>query len=215
MKFKEKFPRQKLLVEGKDDQHVVWSVLEAFAVQESFDILERESVTNLIDSIPVSLKQSELRTLGVIVDADFAMNNRWTSLKNQFQKIGCTIPDSPVRGGFIGWTATTPVKAVGIWLMPNNTLPGMLEDFVHMLIPDNDQIIAHCEAFLSTLEEQNINPYKPIHKAKARIHTWLAVQQDPGTPMGQSITKRYLTTDTRVCRDFIQWINTLFNPEVI
>lgn len=211
MKIQEKFPRQKLLVEGNDDQHVVWSVLEAHAVQESFDVLDRESVTTLIASILVTLKQSELRTLGVIVDADFDIGKRWASLKNQFQKAGCTIPDHPVQGGFIGRTVTAPVKNVGVWIMPDNTLAGMLEDFTRMLIPDGDQFLEHCEHFLSHLEERNINRYKPMHRAKALIHTWLAGQEDPGTPMGQSITKRYLSTNTEHCRSFVQWINQLFN----
>ena len=49
------------------------------------------------------------------------------------------------------------------------------------------------------------------HKAKARIHTFLAWQEDPGTPMGLAITKKYLQADSDSCLPFIEWLNNLFN----
>jgi len=33
------------------------------------------------------------------------------------------------------------------------------------------------------------------YATKALIHTWLAWQDDPGTPLGQAITKRYFDAD--------------------
>ena len=63
------------------------------------------------------------------------------------------------------------------------------------------------------IEEEKLNQYKEIHKSKARIHTWLAWQENPGTPMGLAITKKYLSTDPVICEDFIKWMNKLFNPE--
>ncbi|WP_367881111.1 DUF3226 domain-containing protein [uncultured Duncaniella sp.] len=54
-----------------------------------------------------------------------------------------------------------------------------------------------------------------IHREKARIHSWLAWQEIPGTPMGLAITKKYLSTEPPVCQAFIQWLNSLFNQECI
>ena len=39
MKIKEKYT-QKLLVEGNDDQHVIWALCEKFNIPEVFDVID-------------------------------------------------------------------------------------------------------------------------------------------------------------------------------
>jgi hypothetical protein len=95
--------------------------------------------------------------------------------------------------------------------MPNNNLDGMLEDFIYFLVPQDDELLPIVNTTLNTIEEGSLNKYAPIHRSKATIHSWLALQEDPGTPMGLGITKRYLTTDEATCKLFVDWINELFN----
>jgi hypothetical protein len=66
---------------------------------------------------------------------------------------------------------------------------------------------------IQVLKNQGFAQKKPIHKSKARIHTWLAWQEDPGTPMGLAITKSYLDTNQELCNLFVNWLNNLFNSE--
>jgi len=54
------------------------------------------------------------------------------------------------------------------------------------------------------------NKYSSTHKSKAKIHTWLSWQEDPGTPMGLAITKRYLTVNDTNCSMLINWILKLY-----
>jgi hypothetical protein len=61
--------------------------------------------------------------------------------------------------------------------MPNNQLPGMLEDFVAYLIPPRDRLHPKAEAILRELEQAGLNRYSSIHRPKALIHTWLAWQK--------------------------------------
>lgn len=42
------------------------------------------------------------------------------------------------------------------------------------------------------------------------IHTWLAWQDDPGTPLGQAITKRYLDAEGPHVAAFLSWLTRLF-----
>lgn len=56
MKRSEKF-KKKLLVEGNDDQHVIWALCEKFGVVENFDVIDCEGVENLLNQIPVRFKQ--------------------------------------------------------------------------------------------------------------------------------------------------------------
>ena len=94
--------------------------------------------------------------------------------------------------------------------MPNNQLPGMLEDFVQMLVPDKDKLWQHAVVSVEQIPvEDRLFPAQ--HEIKAKIHTWLAWQNQPGTPMGQAITNRYLSADTPQALLLIDWLRRLFN----
>jgi hypothetical protein len=87
----------------------------------------------------------------------------------------------------------------------------MLEDFITFLVPQNDKLLPIVDTTLNHIETQKLHQYADTHKAKAKIHTWLAWQENPGTPLGASITKRYLSTDDKICLSFVNWLNDLFN----
>jgi hypothetical protein len=204
---KNKFTRQ-LLVEGKDDQAVIKALCAKFNIKENFDVIDCEGYSKLIEQLPIRLtKQSDIDTVGIIVDADTDIASRWISLHNLFSKLGFTLPDDlPEKGLIIN---NTHIR-IGLWLMPNNQINGMLEDFAAFLIPLNDQLIPIVKDTLNSIESQHLNNYKPIHRSKAEIHSWLALQETPGTPMGLAITKRYLTTDEEICLCLIDWLKELF-----
>ena len=53
--------------------------------------------------------------------------------------------------------------------------------------------------------------FKPTHKSKAEVHTYLALQDEPGNPMGLAITKKTLDPETKIAQTFINWIKKLYN----
>ena len=81
MKAEEKFPKQKLLVEGNDDQHIVWALCQKYELPHNFDVIDATGITELIKQVPVRFKQADIETIGIIVDADTDIKSRWTSLK--------------------------------------------------------------------------------------------------------------------------------------
>ncbi len=95
--------------------------------------------------------------------------------------------------------------------MPNNSLNGMLEDFISFLVPQDDQLITVARDTLESIEKKKLNKYSVAHKSKALIHSWLSWQTDPGTPLGLAITKRYLTTDDITCLALINWLKAAFS----
>jgi hypothetical protein len=208
---KDKYDQQ-LLVEGKDDQHVIWALCEKFAVSETFDVIDCEGIDKLIEQIPARLKKSGNKALGIVIDADTDSNQRWQSLKDTFSSNGYNFPNELPENGLVHREND---RRIGIWLMPNNNLQGMLEDFVKFLIPENDKLAEIAELTLAEIENRQLNGYnKEYHKSKAFIHTWLAWQEAPGTPMGLAITKKYLSTNDKVlCNLFISWLNSLFVTE--
>jgi len=82
----------------------------------------------------------------------------------------------------------------------------MLEDFLEFLIPVGDKLLPIAESTLNEIETKSLNRYKETYKSKALLHTWLAWQEDPGTPFGQAITKRYLIKEGTEVKDFISWL---------
>jgi hypothetical protein len=94
--------------------------------------------------------------------------------------------------------------------MPDNSLPGMLEDFVRMLIPQGDELASEADGVLSTIEDKGLQRYAPQDRSKAFIHTWLAWQEEPGRPMGAAITRKYLIPDSSQADVFAAWLRRLF-----
>jgi hypothetical protein len=207
MKNEEKF-NKKLLVEGNDDKHVILALCEKFDIPEVFDVSECNGFENLLIELPVRLKQSDIETIGIIVDADSDIKLRWEQLKDLLYKHGLNVHEDLTKAGLI--IKDDSKITIGVWIMPNNNLNGMLEDFMTFLVPNDDKLMPIVKENLYQIENKNLNKYKPIHHSKAVIHSWLANQENPGTPLGQSITKKYLSTDEETCLSLVNWINRLF-----
>lgn len=202
-----------LLVEGKNDRHVVWALCKQYNVPENFSVEVPGSdvggVDELIESIPVRLRIARLRALGIVLDADQNLHGRWMAVRRSIVDFGYEhVPEQPSSEGTIVSTEGRP--RVGVWLMPNNELPGMLENFVAYLISDGDTLATKAQSVLDSIETENINRYIPTHRPKAFIHTWLAWQENPGQPMGTSITARVLSNENPATLLFINWLMRLF-----
>src|SRR6266581_7983840 len=147
-----------LLVEGKNDQHVIWSLLEYYHVPELFEVkpldgisklqeTSENEVIRLLESFEVQLTKLVEGKLGIIVDADTDLSARWQSLNGILISLGYnSIPEKPVPDGTVIRQAGRPI--VGIWLMPDNKIPGMLEDFISFLVPQGDVLWPIAQATL-------------------------------------------------------------------
>ncbi len=203
-----------LLVEGKDDQHVIWALCQQHHVPEEFDVIVPPpdgGIDAMLKDIPIRLKESGLTALGIVVDADENLQSRWESVWDRFQQAGYPVPEAPSLDGFIATPTDRP--CVGVWLMPDNQVSGMLENFVSHLIPSDDMLKSIAEETLHTIEAKGLNRYKALHQPKALIHTWLAWQDPPGRPMGQAITAQLLQHHQPLAYRFIEWLNRLFNTD--
>ena len=160
-----------LLVEGKNDRHVIWALCNQYQLPETFsvEVAEEkgtEGIEALLAGLPARIDEPKLQTLGIVVDADQDLLARWQAVRNRLLNSGYqTIPTVPPPNGGV---YTQPDKPkIGIWLMPDNQLPGMLEDFVAHLIPSDDSLRPKAEAILQEIEQLKLNRYTPIHHPKA------------------------------------------------
>jgi len=207
---KEKYS-QKLLVEGNDDRHIIWSLCQKFNVPENFDVIDCDGIDNIFAQLPIRIKQSGIKTIGIMVDADFDIQKRSQKLYDALKKLGYKIDNVVNSEGVI--LSQDNMPRLGIWIMPDNKVSGMLEDFIEFLIPDNDKLITIAKEVLDKIENEKINQYQTIHRSKALISTWLSWQEDPGTPMGLAITKKYLSTEQKICIKFIEWVTVLYKTD--
>jgi hypothetical protein len=121
-----------------------------------------------------------------------------------------TISKHPHPDGTIIREPGKPV--VGLWLMPDNELPGILEDFVGLLVPDNEK---PRKLWTRATEAVQLKPdderlFGPTGTKKAMIHTWLAWQEEPGSPMGPAIRKGFLNPHAPQAQKLIAWLRALF-----
>ena len=205
--------RKILLVEGTDDEHVLKHICGARGVQKIDEIREQGSVEKLLESFPVRLKESDIEALGVVLDADTDLSGRWQSIRDRLSKAGYNnVPADPAAAGtIIHPPPDTLLPRVGVWIMPDNQTTGILEDFLRFLIPRDSRLFAHVEQSVGTIPEGEIR-FSDLRRPKALIHTWLAWQEEPGKPLGQSITARYLDAGVAEVGVLATWLNELFFP---
>jgi hypothetical protein len=217
-----------LLVEGKEDEQVIYHLLNRHGLgeitkpgrQQKVSVESEEGVDNLLIAISQRLgRNKELECLGIIIDADTNLDERWQAIRNQFSHFSnVTIPDKPNPAGTIFEIErlNNSVVTVGVWLMPNNQLPGMLEDFIKFLIPDTDQLWNRAKTCVQQIPDESL-PFEVKQPAgmtswqtKAEIHTWLAWQDEPGQPLGLAITKKFLDAKSSYAQTLITWFQQLF-----
>lgn len=226
-----------LLVEGDDDQHVVWNLRDTRELPSDFYVARPGDVVDasrpgmvrrpqvackdeasggdarLLESIPARLDTSDLERLAIVIDADDkGPQRRWDSIRDRLVSEGYdadllprdakpagVILDLPPRRG------RKPIR-FGLWIMPDNQSNGMLEDFVANMIHDDDEMLPRVNDFLGAIPREN-RRFSPAHQSKARLHTWLAVSERPGRPMGQAIkAESHLDANHTSVEPFLSWI---------
>jgi hypothetical protein len=215
----ENAPNQ-LLVEGPDDLHAVAHLMDLhdFPMDSSNPCAPFIKVcggyTGVVESILVPVKVSRYKRIGIIVDANNQPADRWAQLRDQLGRVSkemgvaVRLPESPVSQGTIV-DGFFPDTRIGVWLMPNNQDSGALEDFLETLVPDDNACWLYAKS--ATIEARNHGAlYSDAGFKKARLHAWLAWQEEPGLPFGTALKSCYLKSDSPLALTFVEWFKRLF-----
>ena len=201
---------RQLIVEGNDEVKIIEKLFMRLKLPRNFELVDGEGNETVRRSLSVRIKAANPEDIiGIVIDAEKSLENSWKSIRNSFIKNGYSVPKSLPKSGGIYTQAELP--KVGVWVMPNNDDEGMIEDFIRLLVPENDDLMPLVKQTLTKIQTQNLERFKPTFRAKALIHTWLAWQSKPGTPLGQAVFKKYIDTDKQLCQDFIAWLQQLFD----
>jgi hypothetical protein len=198
-----------LVVEGADDQHVMWAILDRHRFEPQFKIEDEKGYGNLYERLSRRLRPgTELERFGIIVDADKDLLARWQEIKGVLNRAGyADAPDRPDPDGTIVEHELLP--RVGIWIMPDNVTPGSLEDFVAFLVPDGDSLWEQARRCLDEIPAEE-RRFAEIHFHKARVRTWLAWQVVPGIPMGKAIGRNFLKSEGPLITKLLARLTRLF-----
>ena len=205
--------RKILLVEGSDDEHVLKHIFGNHGIPSLDEVKPHGGDTELLESIPVRLRASneEGDVVGIVIDADTSLDARWQSIRDRLIQVGYkNVPDDPDPNGTIFDPPDgSLLPRAGVWIMPDNRTPGMLEDFLRFLVPQPDDLFDHVTDSIDSIPIR-LRLFSDNDEPKAVIHTWLAWQENPGRPYGTAITARFLDPDVPQVGVLVSWLRRLF-----
>lgn len=201
---------QVLLVEGKNDCQVVYHLLESRSIERNFGIFECGNYEGVLRRLNALIPDPRgLRAIGVVLDANqVGIGPRWQAIRDKLKRYSYSFPASMSQQGTILQGDDTEPQ-LGVWIMPDNVSPGSLEDFCLKLVPEEELGVVDRAVKLG--EEAGVTRFKPVHRSKALIHTYLAWQDEPGNPMGLSITRGWLPSQGASADLFVEWLRRLFD----
>lgn len=167
----------------------------------------------MLEAIPGRLKESDVEAVGIVLDADTSLASRWEAVRHRLLTAGYghTPAQPDAQGLVLHPPPDTILPRVGVWLMPNNRLPGILEDFLRYLVPPGNALFGYAEQSVNGISE-DLRMFRPVDTPKALIHTWLAWQKEPGKPLGISITAGFLEHTAAEAEAVVNWMQRLFFP---
>ena len=197
-------PERVLLVEGVDDEEVVRRLCRRHQDVPAFDVLNKRGFPKLRKSIGPEMKVSGRRAVGILADANDDPRARWQSISDRLREAGVRPPDRLPPGGLVldGGPRT------GVWLTPDNTASGKLEDFAVTLIPAGDPVWPRAERYVEDIPATD-RKFRPRKITKAKIHAWLATREDPRL-MGAAIGIGDLDANRPLAVTLVAWLRELF-----
>ena len=204
-----------LYVEGKNDLMSIANLLEAHAFQQvgsvrDVQIHDQKGVTPLLDIVETAVKGSTGRARGFVIDADDSAKSAWTAIRQRIENAteGSTaLPSDCPANGWVGDVDYFKSR-IGIWIMPDNTAPGFLEDFLQTIVPAGDILLPIARTATDAAQAAGAK-FPDVAKPKAVVHTWLAWQETPGNPYGTAIKSKYFDPSAVSAQQFIQWVRRL------
>ncbi len=197
-------PKNLLLVEGADDQHVVRHLCGCHQDMPPFAICDKRGFPRLRAAIGPETKVSGRVALGILVDANSQPCGRWQAIAHQLQEVDIELPTQMAAAGAI----VDGSPRVGVWLMPDNESTGELEDFVTRLIPDQDPIWPRAQRYIDDLPAAH-RKFAAQKVLRAKIHAWLAVREEP-RKMGAAIGAGDLDVAAPLAGRLVGWLRDLF-----
>lgn len=208
--------RPTLHVEGPNDLFAIVNLMRFFGVNYDPkpwptaypEIKPVGDVDRLLEGMQTAIASATDSVVGFVLDADAPLAARWQAVRDRLALAGVNAPLQPELAGFIGESERFRSR-VGVWLMPDNSHDGKIEDFLLQLIADGDPLIGHATEATAKAIELGAR-FRPVDQPKGVIHSWLAWQADPGKPFGVAIQAKFFQADRPAGQAFAAWFKKLY-----
>ncbi|MEN9485076.1 MAG: hypothetical protein RJB37_2956 [Pseudomonadota bacterium] len=211
-----------LLVEGESDQAFFMGLCSALGLATTVKVAPpralqpaayntKQGVFNYLPTLLKQLNDGGLVRLGVVVDADSPPNGgfpRTQALATQtLTGFGYTLKAAQPAG--LVYAHHDGLADVGVWVMPDNQAPGMLEDWARQCLhPQEHALFAHACSAVQALPEPP--KFSPLQRSKAEVATWLAWQKRPGHGLDSAVREGLLDTGSHGYLQLVAWLNQIF-----
>jgi hypothetical protein len=215
--------RQVLVVEGVADT-TFYSAFSRESAIRTVEVTAPRSVgagvdskTNAIHVLPTLLRQlddASIGNLGIVVDADYhaehglGFADTLAKIREQVVAHGFSTEKRLEEGGFL-FEHPDGLSPFGAWIMPDNRCDGMLEDFIKDSILEEQQRLLHAHAS-EVVGKLRAPLFKPFHRAKADVATWLSWQRMPGARLESTVGDRLIDLTSPPCKAFSSWLRAVF-----
>ena len=180
-----------LLCEGIDDFAVILALHQHLRIDRSVVEIERlqgrGQLHERLNALPVRDNRRALRTLGIVCDADDVSGvEAFRRVCDDLRNTGYQPPSSPgqlMRGPWGGGQSLS----VGVYAMPDNVAPGVLEDLCLAVIAHAPGLLC-VDEYLRCISSAGGISWRGHDQSKARLNSWLASRADPTLRLGQAIS---------------------------
>jgi hypothetical protein len=194
--------KPRLLI-GEGDDEVFF--FEALLARLNLDDIQVEKYGGK-DNLSRYLRELRLRpgnerivALGVTRDADTDCGDAFTRICGALGASGFALPAAP------GQIATGPLS-VGVFVMPDNLRPGMLEDLCMDSVTADPAFRCVDEYFRCVAAASH---RQPGNMAKARVHAWLSSQAEPDRRLGEAAHQGYWPWDASAFEPIKRFVQLL------
>jgi hypothetical protein len=212
-----------LLVEGESDRAFFEQICKVLGLDTRVTVAppkslakegaynSKEGIFNYLPTLLGQLADGQTSRLAVVVDADSTANGGgYTQAIKKITDIltphGFFLAPNTVGG--IVFKHNDGLADFGLWVMPNNSDEGMLEDWIKQCIHPNEQdLFTHAKSVVATLPSPK---FKPIHLSKAEVATWLAWQKQPGHGPYRAVEDKLIDPSGTQYKNLIAWLNHIF-----
>lgn len=217
-----------LLVEGDADRSFFEVICRQLSIDASIRVAapkdlivskpiknSKEGVFTLLPELLKQLEDGTTEKLAVIVDADSMVNGG--GFQKAYDRIGRIVEPAGfglVSGKLVAglvFEHNDGLADLGLWVMPNNADEGMLEDWItQCLHPGEGALYQHAGMSIDAIPGGH--KFKPLHRTKAEVATWLAWQEKPGHGLYNAASPGLLNTNAPLFVELHAWLTHMFSP---
>ena len=202
-----------LAVEGQTDLHFVFHLCRMAhpGLETRFSLQDYRGRQGVLNAVRGLVNRPDITAVGILLDADDDPMQRWRDVTARITEANpeIQVPPAPVQNGtIIPENPDIDNPRIGIWIMPDNSSTGEMENFVTPMIPAADQVWPLSQAYIGDIPAPH-RKFDDSKITKSQVHAWLAARKYPGL-LGRSVREGDLEINGTLCQTFLTWLKDLF-----